>query len=592
MDVVNLDVIWSRLINTATEQRKVLLRTAFSTVLRESEDCAAGVFDVGGRLLAQAPSGTPGQINSMAICVPNFLEAFPPGQLQPGDALITNHPWKTAGHLNDITVLTPVFRGDRLVGFFGSCAHSLDIGGRGFASDSRSLYEEGLFIPFARLAEGGRVNELLLDVIRHNVRSPDLVIGDIMAQLSCNEIGAARLVDLMTEFGLDDLTDLSAEIVGRSDRVLREAIRRIPDGRYEAEVESDGLDEPVRIHCTAMVRGDEILVDYAGSSPQVRWGINVPLCYTASYTIYALKCMLTPDVPNNAATFGPIRVTAPPGSIMNALPPAPVAGRHIIGNFQPLVLYRALADVLPRDVIACSSVLWITTVQSAAAVDAFTLTFFASGGMGARPEKDGLSATSFPGNIAMTPVEMVEAVSPIVFHEKALRADSAGPGRCQGGFGQTIRFGLTRPEAYVVNTMCDQIREAPYGLAGAGPGEAGRYAVGGVALPQFKAMVTVPPRGEVVMHLPGGGGYGDPRERPVAHVLADVANGLLTPARARRDYGVVLRAGHGGFEVDVAATARRRAAGGPVDPARPPRSPAATRRGRPRRAVPGPARRG
>lgn len=563
MDVVNLDVLWNRLINTATEQRKVLLKTAFSTVLRESEDCAAGVFDAEGRLLAQAPSGTPGQINSMATCIGNFLEVFPPERLDPGDVLIGNDPWRTAGHLNDITVVTPVFRRGRLVGFFGSCAHSLDIGGRGFSSDSRSLHEEGLFIPFAKLAERGRPSALLLDVIRHNVRSPELVIGDIMAQLSCNEIGGRRLVQLMDEFGLETLTDLSADIIGRSERVLREAIGGIPDGRYESEVVSDGLDEPLRIRCAVTVRGDEMLIDYAGSSPQVRWGINVPLCYSASYSIYAVKCLLAPAVPNNAGTFRAIRVTAPPGSIMNALPPAPVAGRHILGNFQPLALYRALAPVLPDRVIACSSVLWITTVQGASAEGPFTLTFFASGGMGARPDKDGLSATSFPGNIAMTPVEMIEAVSPIVVREKSLRPDSAGAGRWRGGLGQTFRFTVRDDIPFVVNTMCDQIVEAPYGLAGGGAGEIGRYEIAGVALPQKKAMVSAPAGGEVVMTLPGGGGYGDPRRRDLELVAEDVADGLVTAERAQSEFGVAVAPADGGAGIDRQETERLRAAAGP-----------------------------
>lgn len=559
MDIVNLDVLWNRLINTATEQRKVLVRTAFSTVLRESEDCAAGVFDVDGNLLAQAPSGTPGQINSMATCIGNFLEVFPRETLAPGDALIGNDPWRTAGHLNDITVLTPVFLRDRLVGFFGSCSHSLDIGGRGFSSDSRSLYEEGLFIPFSRLSERGRMNELLLNVIRKNVRSPDLVIGDLMAQHACNEIGGRRLVELMQEFGLSDLSELSGEIIARCERVMREAIRRIPDGRYESDVVCDGLDEPIKIHCAVTVRDDEMLIDYAGSSPQVRWGINVPLCYSASYSVYALKCALAPGVPNNAGTFRAIRVTAPPGCIMNALPPAPVAGRHIIGNFQPLALYKALAPVLPQAVIACSSVLWITTVQSAGAADPFTLTFFASGGMGARPTKDGLSATSFPGNIAMTPVEMVEAVSPIVVREKTLRTDSAGAGRFRGGFGQTFRFSVRDDVPYVVNTMCDQIHEAPYGLAAGEAGAPSTYAIEGVSLPQFKAMVSVPPGREIVMQLPGGGGYGDPFTRDPALVRDDVADGLVTAAAARLHYGVVVSNGAGPCAVDAEATARLRA---------------------------------
>lgn len=559
MNVIDLDIMWSRLINTAAEQRRALIRTAFSTVLRESEDCAAGVFDAAGHLVAQAPTGTPGQINSVATSIGNFLEVFPIETLFPGDVLITNDPWKTAGHLNDISVLTPVFRDGRVVGFFGSCAHSLDIGGRGFSSDARSLYEEGLFIPFTRLLERGKLNGLLIDFIRHNVRSPALVIGDIMAQVTCNSVGADRLLAMMDEFGLDDLVDLSREIVERSERVMRDAIRRVPNGRYEAEVKSDGFDEPIRIKCTVDVADDDILVDFAGSSAEVSRGINVPLCYTASYSITGLKCLLAPAIPNNAGTFRAIHVTAPPGSILNATPPAPVAGRHIIGNFQPLVIFKALAPVMPDAVIACSSVLWITTVQSATQNDPFTLTFFSSGGMGARPDKDGLSATSFPGNIAMTPVEMIESVSPIVVREKALRPDSAGAGKWRGGFGQTFRFGLRNGAAFVVNTMCDQIHEEPYGLAGARAGERGRYLVtSGDQSSHYKAMITVPQGGDVIMNLPGGGGMGDPRLRPLEMVLADVRSGLVTPASAREDYAVVIHRHGAHWTIATAATAALR----------------------------------
>jgi N-methylhydantoinase B len=284
----------------------------------------------------------------------------------------------------------------------------------------------------------------------------------------------------------------------------------------------------------------------------------VPLCYSASYSIYALKCLLAPSVPNNAGTFRAMRVTAPAGCIMNALPPAPVAGRHIIGNFQPLALYKALAPVLPERVISCSSVLWITTVQSALAGDPFTLTFFASGGMGARADKDGISATCFPGNIAMTPVEMIEAVSPIVVREKSLRPDSGGPGRFRGGLGQTFRFTVRDGVPFVVNTMCDQIREAPYGILGGGDGAPSAYAIEGVDLPQFKAMVAVPPGREVAMRLPGGGGYGDPAARLPAAVAEDVADGRVTTAAAREIYRVAVRGEGDVVSVDEQETARLR----------------------------------
>jgi N-methylhydantoinase B len=567
MDLLTVEIVWHRLVNVATEQWQALLRTAFSTVVRESEDCAAGIFDATGRLLAQAPKGTPGQINSMATCIANFLEAYPARELEPGDVLISNDPWRTAGHLNDITVVTPVFRGSTLVGFMGTCAHSLDIGGRGFSSDGQSNFEEGLFIPIMKLAERGKLNDTLLGLIRHNVRSPDLVIGDILAQATCNEVGGARMVAVLDEFGLDGFEQVGQEILARSEGVLRRAIAEIPDGDYVGEVVSDGFAEPVTLCCAVKVRGDGLVVDFAGSSRQVPWGINVPLCYTASYTTYALKCALAPSVPNNAGTFRAIDVTAPPGSVLNATRPAPVAGRHIIGNFQPLAVYQALAAALPDKVIAGSSVLWITTVQGQSADRReFTSTFFVSGGMGARPDKDGLSATSFPGNIAMTPVEMLESVTGIFVERKGLRCDSAGAGRFRGGLGQDMVFTVGGDEGYTVNTMNDQLTSPPFGLDGGRAGGEAAYLVDGRRPERAKARLRVAAGAEVLMRLPGGGGYGDPFERSADEVALDVGRGLVSPARAREDYGVVGDFVDGSWLVDAAATdserrERRNAAG-------------------------------
>jgi N-methylhydantoinase B len=559
VDLLTVEIVWHRLVNAATEQWQALLRTAFSTVVRESEDCAAGIFDATGNLLAQAPKGTPGQINSMATCIGNFLAAHPPEDLHAGDVLISNDPWKTAGHLNDITVVTPVFRGERLVGFMGTCAHSLDIGGRGFASDGQSTFEEGLFIPIMKLADRGRLDPTLLALIRHNVRSPDLVIGDILAQATCNEVGGSRMLAVLDEFGLEGFDDIGREILARSESVLRRAIAEIPDGDYAGEVISDGFSEPVMLRCVVRVRGDALTVDFAGSSPQVPWGINVPLCYTASYTTYALKCALAPNVPNNAGTFRAIDVAAPPGSVLNAIRPAPVAGRHIIGNFQPLAVYQALAAALPDKVIAGSSVLWITTVQGRdAEAKEFTSTFFASGGMGARPDKDGLSATSFPGNIAMTPIEMLESVTGVVVEHKALRPDSGGPGRCRGGLGQDMAFTVEAGEAFSVNTMNDQLLSPPFGLAGGGAGGPAGFTIGDERPERPKARRRVATGVPVLLRLPGGGGYGDPLDRRVEEVAHDVAEGLVTPAAAHEQYGVVGHAAGGTWVPDRAATERER----------------------------------
>jgi N-methylhydantoinase B len=385
------------------------------------------------------------------------------------------------------------------------------------------------------------------------------VIGDILAQATCNEIGGSRMVAVLDEFGLDDFEGVGAEILARSENVLRRAIAEIPDGDYEGEVQSDGFSEPVMLRCRVEVRGDELTVDFAGSSAQVPWGINVPLCYTASYTTYALKCALAPNVPNNAGTFRAINVTAPEGSVLNATRPAPVAGRHIIGNFQPLAVYHALAAALPDQVIAGSSVLWITTVQGRnAGGEDFTSTFFASGGMGARVNKDGLSATSFPGNIAMTPIEMLESVTGVFVERKHLRPDSGGPGRRRGGLGQDMVFTVESGDAFSINTMNDQITAPPFGLGGGLPGGRASFEIDGERPERPKARRRAAAGVPVVLRLPGGGGYGDPLKRRPEDVAHDVTAGLVTPEAAKTDYGVIGRHVDGAWVADTAATKETR----------------------------------
>lgn len=538
MDLLNFEVFWHRLINAASEQFQALLQTAFSTIVRESADCAVGIFDAGGSLLAQPPRGTPGQINSMATSIVNFLDVHPADTLKPEDVLITNDPWRSAGHLNDITVVSPVFKRSRLVAFVGSCAHSLDIGGRGFSSDAQSIYEEGLYIPISKLFDQGRMNDVLVNVIKHNVRSSDLVVGDILAQTTCNAVGGEQVLKLMDEFALDDLHDVGKEICSRSERVARSGIEKVPDGRYEACVVSDGFEEPVEIRCAVVVQGDEVLIDYDSSSLQVPWGINVPLCYCASYTSYAIKALIAPDVPNNAGTFSPITVSAPEGSILNATKPAPVAARHLLGCFQPYAIYAALERAMPNQVIAGSSVLWITTIQGETESGPFTTTFFASGGMGARARKDGLSATGFPGKIAMTPIETLESVSPIIVHRKALRMDSGGAGRYRGGLGQDVEFSVRGDCDFIVNTMNDQLLEPPRGFAGARDGQLGSYFVDGDQPRHPKSRTRLRAGSRVTMKLPGGGGYGPPQERETTSILEDVSKGYVSLKAVREAYGI------------------------------------------------------
>src|SRR5205807_633881 len=396
------------------EQAAARMRTSFTPIVREVGDLSAAVFDAEGRMLAQAVTGTPGHINSLATGMRHFLAEIPPATLRPGDVLITNDPWMTSGQLNDLSVVTPVFRRGALIGFFGNTCHAIDIGGRGLSADAGEVYEEGLAIPVMRLYEAGEPNRALLRLLAANVRAPEEVLGDLHAQVAGNQVGAERLLAYLDEMGLPDLEEIGGEILGRSERAMREALRAIPDGDYERTCLVDGLDEPIRIRCRLSVRGDEVTADFAGSSPQVDRGLNVVLNYTAAYTNYALKCAVAPDVPHNDGSFRPVRVTAPEGSIFNPRFPAAVAGRQIAGHYIPHAVFGALEPVLPGRVIAeGAGGIWLTTVRGAGA-NRFVSVFFSAGGTGARSTAVGLWTTAFPRGVASSPGEGVGAVCLLV----------------------------------------------------------------------------------------------------------------------------------------------------------------------------------
>jgi len=541
---VTLEILWSRLITVTNEQAAALQRTSFTPIVRESGDLSASVFDVRGRMLAQAVTGTPGHINSLATAMHHFLAAFPPQTLNPGDVLVTNDPWKTSGQLNDISVVTPAFRGDRLIGFFGNTCHAMDIGGRGLSADANEVFEEGLYIPITRLYEAGRPNEELLRLLEANVRAPYEVLGDVHAQVAGNQVGIDRLLAYLEEFDLPDLDGLASEILERSEAKAREAIAALPDGDYRKTIHTDGLDQPIRIECRVRVRGDEIEVDYEGSSDQVEKGMNVVLNYTAAYTSYALKCAIWPEVPHNDGSFRPLTTTAPEGSILNPRWPAAVAARHIVGHFLPHAVLGALAEVIPDRVVAeGAGNIWLTTVRGAGR-DRFVTVFFAAGGMGARPNKDGLSCHSFPSGIATTPVEVIETTSPLVVRRKELRPDSGGPGKFRGGLGQSIEVEVSTGEPFIVSSLSDRMRFAAQGYLGGKPGGLGGFKTSRGSRPNIKLSQRFSPGTKFTLDLPGGGGFHDPRDRDLEAVARDVAEGLVSPRTAEREYGVkVTRSG-------------------------------------------------
>ena len=559
-------IMWNRLISVVEEQAQTLVRTAFSTSVREAGDLAAGVFDRQGRMLAQAVTGTPGHINSMAEGVGHFIAKHPVDTMEPGDVFITNDPWFTSGHLHDITVVTPTFYRDRLVGLFANTCHVVDIGGRGFGPDARQVFEEGLSIPILHLFRRGEPNATLLDLIRANVREPQQVVGDIFSFAAANDTGANRLQAMMAEFDIAQLDDLAEFIFEHSRQATIERIRAIKPGTYHNELTMDGYDEPVTLRAALTVGDDVIHVDYAGTSPVSSHGINVVLNYTKAYTCFGVKCAVAPDIPNNYGSLLPITFAAPEGCILNAPRPCAVAARHIIGHLLPDTVLGCLHQVLPGGVQAEGSAsLWNIQLRGGPSVSpnngyagerpAFEMLHFNSGGSGARPRKDGMSATAFPSGVRGMPVEASEAITPVIFWRKEFREDSGGAGAQRGGLGQVIEIGGADGMPFDVLAMFERVDNAPRGRDGGTDGATGRVALASGAALRPKGQQTIPPHDRLRLDMAGGGGFGHPHDRPAGQVAEDVRNGIVSVASARTRYGVALDSDGC---VDEAATAALR----------------------------------
>src|SRR5262245_28478958 len=545
LDAIVLDILWNRLISICNEQAAALIRTSFTTIVRESEDLSAGVFDPQGNMVAQSVTGTPGHINSMATSMRHFLAAYPLEALEPGDVLITNDPWFTSGQLHDLTITTPVFRARRVVAFFGNTCHAADIGGRGLSADAREIYEEGLYLPILKLYRAGQPNDDVFRIISANVRSPEEVLGDIHAQVACNEVAGRRLVEFLEEFGFDTIEPISAEILHRSERAMRDAIQRIPDGTYVGETWSDGFagERPIHIVCSLRVHDSDLVVDFAGSSEQRGLGINVVLNYTTAYTTFALKAAITPDVPNNEGSFRPVTVTAPEGCILNARRPAALAARHVVGHLVPAALFGALAQVQPQVVMAegAGSIVVMQTRGEDERGRRFTFFQTSAGGTGARAIKDGLDNTGFPSGVAGVPAEVIEVLSPLVLHERSIRCDSGGAGRFRGGLGQRMRFSIRSNAPWTFAALFDRLRSTPRGYLGGHDGARGDFMVSNDGRPDPKIQRTLAPDVEVTVMLPGGGGFWSPLERDPEAVLRDVVEDKVSVGEAAAQYGVIVR---------------------------------------------------
>ena len=534
---VELQIMWNRLLSVVEEQGQTLVRTAFSTSAREAGDISAGVFDLKGRMLAQAVTGTPGHINTMAASVGHFLDAFPVGDWQEGDVFVTNDPWKGTGHLYDLVVVSPTFLDGRMVAIFACTSHLVDMGGVGQTPEGRQIWHEGLFIPLMRLARAGTMNEDLLGLIRANVREPVQVIGDVYALTACNEIGSRRLVEMMREFRLDDVEELGSLIVDRSRAAMSEAIAKLPQGSWTASMRIDGYEEPIDLVARLTIKADTIEVDYTGTSGMSSYAINCPLCYTEAYTTFGVNCAVAPHVPNNAGSLAAVVVTAPPGSIVAATHPAAVYARASMGHMLPDVVYGCLDQAIPGRVPAeGTSNLWSLklvaghglTGVGAGPGTSFMVMSFHSGGAGARPAQDGLSATPFPSGVRNVPVEVTEAITPLVVWRKELRQDSGGTGRHRGGLGQTMEIGSREHAPFGLFAGFERVRFPARGRHGGGPGALGSVALKSGPVLKPKGLQVIPAGDRVVIQMPGGGGMGPAAERDPAAVARDIRLGYVS----------------------------------------------------------------
>src|SRR5437016_4524052 len=564
---IHLQIMWSRLIAVVEEQAQTLVRTAFSTTVREAGDLSAGVFDRDGNMLAQAITGTPGHVNSMAAAVKHFLDAFPLKTMRPGDHYITNDPWLTCGHLHDLTVVSPTFLNGEPVGLFASTVHVVDIGGLGMGPDGRQVYEEGFAIPLMALARQGHMNEDLLRLLRANVREPLQVEGDVYALAACNDEGSRRLIEMMEEFGLANLDRLGEHIIETSRQATLDAIGKLPAGKYRNSVTMDGYDRPLTLAAEMTIGADNIHVDFTGTSPASAFGINVVLNYTLAYTAFGVKCLVAPEVPNNAGSLAPITVSAPDGCLLNVKRPRAVAARHTVGHMLPDIVFGCLHQVMAAGVPAeGASSLWNPQIYGGGSlVDelggdgetaSFSTVIFHCGGTGARPGKDGLDVTAFPSGVRTIPIEATESIAPVMFRRREFREGSGGAGKHRGGLGQIIELGGADGTPVALLCNFERINNPARGRDGGGVGALGRVSLVSGKPIRSKGRQTVPGGDFARLELPGGGGFGDPAERDADQVAADVADGLISRDIALRDYRVALGA-DGALDRD--ATARLRA---------------------------------
>ncbi len=537
LDAVGVGIAWDRLVAISDEIVSALVRTSFSTIVTESYDLTVAVLDADGELMAQGTYSVPVFMGTAPATLGFMLERFPPETLRPGDVVITNDPWFGTGHMFDINVMRPVFRQDRIVAYVISITHLPDVGGLGFGATAEEIYHEGLRLPICKLFEAGRRNELVIDLVRTNVRAPEEVVGDLMANVTATAVGERMLLDFLDEYGLDGFGELSLEIRTRSERAIRERLREMRPGSYRNAISIEGIDAPIDLAVRIDVGDGRLHADFEGTGGSVRRGINVPFCYARAIVLYTAKCLTVPELPNNGGMTVPITATAPEGCILNARPPSATGARHMIGHYVSPLLFGALAEAAPDRVQADCGMMNLLAVQGRHrdGHDVSTI-YFAAGGFGALAGLDGADTLPGPSNMAVVPVEVWETLTSTTVLSKRLLPDSGGAGTSRGGLGQEIVIRNDSGHPLTVQCMANRTEFAALGFAGGSDGHRREHRINGSPIDP-KGRYRLAPGDRITLVEAGGGGFGDPRDRPRERVQRDLEDGFVTPEAAAREYG-------------------------------------------------------
>jgi N-methylhydantoinase B len=505
-DAVELEILWTRLVSIVDEASATFVRTSFSTLVREANDFAVVLTDAQGRSLAQSSMSIPSFIGSLPATVKHLLRYFPAETLRRGDVMITNDPWMGTGHIHDLNMVMPIFRGGKLTAFAAVVSHLPDIGGRLRNSGIREIYEEGLQIPPVKLIRAGKPDETLIAMIRQNVRVPEQGMGDIWAQVAACRMLEERLSGLLREVDIDRL---GAEIRRRSEAEMRRAIRALPDGTYASEVTHDGFEERIVIRCSITIRGDRLHIDYTGTSPQIPRAVNVVPIYTFAYSAYPIKALLSPAIPNNEGAFLPITTWAPEGSLLNPKYPAASGARGMIGHMLTPAIMMALAKAMPERVHAPGSANCSVTMSGEHQGRRYAMVNFLNAGQGGSAHHDGHSVLSFPSNLGNSPIEVIESLAPVLVRDRSIRRGSGGAGRRPGGNGCHFAFEFRGDTPCGTSFIMTRLKVPPEGIFGGSAGQPGRLRVNDRDVDPADHFV-LKAGDRVVMETAGGGGFGHP----------------------------------------------------------------------------------